>query len=401
MSTSPSTAPAPPRIIMIPSVDGGVGHISRSAILAGALRRLDPSVEVRYVLDAERLRPFNVEATRQMGFEPRLMPRRSRDARDRIVRECLGDADVIVDDTTRYLVPLRRVVPHAAWVSVPMHPIGDELFLDWPYMVQMDAIIWAYSPLVEVPEELGIAGERVTVTGPFLDLGDVPDEVTARARLGLAAGERSIVYSPRGFPFGREFGHRVLAAVFGAAAALRGAGHPGLVLDLLAVSDRSDLQGVPGLPEALPDWVRVHGVLPREEVLLRMRAAAVLVAEGTSTMHEGAAMGTPLVLVPGPIRETELLATRLAEHGAAHALLGEAVGTGRLRDALAAVLDDPAGTEAMTGRARDAVTSGGGVAAAARLVLDLAERRRAARPAAWEDGWRAGAADPAPRGVAS
>ncbi len=362
---------------MIPSVSGGVGHISRTAILARTLLRLDPSIEVEYVLDTDRLRPFNVEATRQMGFEPRLLPPRRRDTRDGIAREFLGRADVIVDDTSRHLIPLRHVLPRAAWVSIPMHPLGDELFLDWPLLAQTDVVIWAYAPLVGVPPELAAVGGRVTTTGPFLDLGDVPDKAAARGRLGQATGQPSIVHAPRGFPFGREFGHRVLGAVFGAAAALRRSGHPGLTLDLLAVADRSELQGVAGLPEALPDWVRVHGVLPRAEAVLRMRAASVLVAEGSSTMHEGAALRTPLALVPGPIHETELLATRLAEQGAAHTLLGDAVSAARLQDAFATILADAGGAEAMTARALAAVTGGGGVTAAARLVLDLARRRRA------------------------
>ncbi len=369
-------ATGPVRVVMIPSVSGGVGHVSRTAILARALRRLDPSVEVEYVLDMERLRPFNVEATRQMGFEPRLLPPRPRASRDAIAREFLGGADVIVDDTSRHLIPLRAVLPRAAWVSIPMHPLWDELFLDWPLLAQADAVVWAYAPLVGMPPELGIGGARVIVTGPFLDLGEVPGRAAARVLLGLAAGERRVVYAPRGFPFGQAFGHRVLAAVFAATAALRRSGHPGLGLDLLAVDDPSQLRGVAGLPEPLPDWVRVHGVLAREEALLRMRAADVLVAEGTSTMHEGAALRVPMALVPGPIGETELLATRLAEAGGAHTLVGDALDPGRLRDAFAAILDDPAGAEAMTARALAAVTAGGGAAAAARLVLDLAARRR-------------------------
>ena len=115
----------PVRVVMIPSASGGMGHISRTATLARALRLLDPAVEVEYVLDADRLRAFNIEAAVRMGDKPRLMPARHRDNRDAIARLCLGDADVIVEDTMRFLVPLRACVPHAAWVSIPMTPIGD------------------------------------------------------------------------------------------------------------------------------------------------------------------------------------------------------------------------------------------------------------------------------------
>ena len=111
-------------VVMLPSVAGGIGHISRTAALARALKRLDPTVHVEYVLDADRLRPFNIDATMRMGFRPRLMPPRTRESRDAVARACLGDADVIVDDVARYLLPLRLAVPRAAWVSIAMHPIG-------------------------------------------------------------------------------------------------------------------------------------------------------------------------------------------------------------------------------------------------------------------------------------
>ena len=104
-------------VVMLPSVSGGIGHISRTSALARALVRVDPTVHVEYVLDADRLLPFNIEATIRMGFRPRLMPPRTRESRDAIVRACFGEADVIVDDASRYLTPLRQVVPRAAWVS--------------------------------------------------------------------------------------------------------------------------------------------------------------------------------------------------------------------------------------------------------------------------------------------
>ena len=367
---------------MIPSVSGGIGHISRTATLARALKRLDPSVQVEYVLDADRLRPFNVEVTRQMGFEPRLLPPRTRANRDEVVRACLGDADVIVDDTQRYLVPLRAVVPRAAWVSIPMHPINDELFIDWPFLKQTDAIIWAYAPLVEMPPELKLVGDLVVQTGPFLELDAVPPRAAARATLGLGEGEGSVVYAPRGFPFGREFGHRVLSGVFEAVSALRRTSRPDFSLTLLAVGDPAELRGVPGFPESPPDWVRMRGVVPQAEALLHMRAADILMAEGTSTMHEGAALRTPMVLTPGPIGETQLLARALAGQGAAIILEGEAITAARLAAAYDEVLGRPAEAAAMAGRALSLVTGGGGVEAAARLVLQVATRHRAGLHAA-------------------
>ena len=83
---------------MIPSASGGIGHISRTATLARALRRLDPAVAVELLLDTERLRPFNIDAARRMGFTPRLLPPCTCDTRDAIARACLDGADIVVDD---------------------------------------------------------------------------------------------------------------------------------------------------------------------------------------------------------------------------------------------------------------------------------------------------------------
>jgi hypothetical protein len=366
------------RVIMLPSVAGGIGHISRTATLARTLQRLDPTVQVEYVLDADRLRPFNIDATMRMGFRPRLLPPRTRESRDAIVRACFDDADVIVDDVARYLLPLRHVVPRAAWVSIPMHPIGDELFMDWPLMAQMDAILWAYPPLVGLPPELETVADKVVQTGPFLDLADVPDKAAARARLGWAVDEPVVLYAPRGFPFGPAFGHRVLASAYGAVEALRRTSCPRLRLVLLAVSDPAELRGVAGLPAELPGWVTVRGVVTPTEALVYAQAADILLGEGTSTMHEGAALRTPLVLVPGPIREATLLGTGLGAQQAAHAFPIEQVTAAGFASAFETVLTRPEARDAMTARALALVTGGGGVAAAARVVLEAARRRPAA-----------------------
>lgn len=366
------------KVIMVPSVSGGIGHISRTAALARALRKLDPGTQVEYVIDVERARPFNIEATLRMGYRPRLLPTRKPENRGPIVRACFGDADVIVDDVARYLLPVRHHVPQAAWVSIAMHPIGDELFMDWPLMAQMDAVIWAYPPAVGLPDELRMVEDKVVRTGPFLDLEGVPSQARARAQLGLPPEDPVIVYAPRGFPFGAEFGHRVLAGVYGAVEALRRARHPRLRLVLLAVDDPAELRGVEGVPAELPDWVTVRGIVTPAEALAHTRAADILVAEGTSTIHEGAALRTPLVLVPGPIQEILRLAQAMAQHGAAPVLANEEVTARTMADAFATILEQPDRRDATVERACALVTGGGGVMAAARLVLDVAARRKTA-----------------------
>ena len=134
-------------VVIIPSVGGGIGYFARTATLARMLQKLDPTVSVEYLLDTERLRPFNIAAAR---------------------------------------------------------------------------------------------------TGPFLELDDVPERDVASARLGFASNEQIVVYAPRGMPFGREFGERVLADIFRAVAALRIA-HPQLRLVLLAVSNRAEVYAPKGI----------------------------------------------------------------------------------------------------------------------------------------------------------
>lgn len=373
----PATGPdKPTKVIMLPSVRGGIGHISRTAALARALRRLDPLVEVEFVLDTEWLRPFNIDATLKMGFRPRLLPSRKPENRDAIIRACLGDADVIVDDVVRYLVPFRHALPGVAWVSILMHPVHDELYMDWPYMAQMDALIWPYAPLVGLPD-LGPVADKVVQTGPFLETEGVPDKAAARARLGFNGGDPIVVYAPRGFPFGPEFGHHMLASLFAAAVTLREI-WPGLTLVLLAVSDLAALRGIPGVPDELPGWVRVESVVTPPEALLFERAADILIGEGTSTMHEGAALRTSLVLVPGPIQETQLLARKLSECSAADVFSIEAVTPDVFAATFRSILAGGGERAAMLDRAHALVTGGGGADAAARLVLDIAARRTAA-----------------------
>lgn len=356
-------------VIMIPSVAGGIGHISRTAILARALLKLDPTINFEYLLDTERLRPFNVDAAVRTGFRVNLLPSRPRDTRDAIVRTYLGHADVIIEDTQRYLVPIRYIVPQAAWVSIPLYPIGDELFMDWPFMLQMDAIIWAYAPLIGMPPELEIVRDKVFHTGPFLDLDDVPEREAAALQLGFASDEQLVIYAPRGMPFGREFGERVLTAIYCAVDALR-ARYPRLRLVLLAVNHPDELHAS-GVPNVLPSWVRVVGVVTPQESLRYMRAAAIAIAEGTSTAHEAAALRLPFVMVPGPIYETGLLGTRLAEHHAAHILRIDQVTPESMTEAFSAILTRPDEQREMLERAHALVTGGGGVTAAARHVLDV------------------------------
>lgn len=369
-------------VVLIPSVGGGIGHISRTSTLARALCKLDPAINVEFVLDSERLRPFNIEAAMRTGFRVNFLPPRTPDNRQAVARACFAHADVIIEDTQLYLVPMRPYIPHAAWVSIPLFPMGDELFGDWPTYAQADAVIWAYAPVVGIPPELALLGDKVLHTGPFLEIDNVPKRSTALEQLGFAPDEQLVVYAPRGMPFGPEFGQQVLGGVYGAVERLREQ-HPRLRLVLLAVQHPDEIRA-PGVPTDLPSWVKVVGTVSPAESLLYTRAAAVVVAEGTSTTHEAAALRTPLLMVPGTIRETWTLGTRLKEQHAAHILWIEQVTPASVAQVFERALVDTEERTRMLDAAHALVTGGGGAAAAARRVLDIV----AARKAGGRDGQR-------------
>ena len=63
--------------------------------------------------------------------------------------------------------------------------------------------------------------------------------------------------------------------------------------------------------------VDVVDIVPPARMLVYLRAVDVAVTEGSNMTQEAAALGTPIIMVPGAIYETWLLATRLHEQDAA------------------------------------------------------------------------------------
>lgn len=86
-------------VIFIPSVSGGLGHITRTLRRVREMQRRKPNLSIEYVLDQERLRLPNLAFAQSTGYPVQVLPIRSRDARDVIVQAMLGQADLIVDDT--------------------------------------------------------------------------------------------------------------------------------------------------------------------------------------------------------------------------------------------------------------------------------------------------------------
>ena len=127
----------------------------------------------------------------------------------------------------------------------------------------------------------------------------------------------------------------------------------------------------------LPNWVTVIGIVPPAEMLAYIRAADIAVTEGSNMTQEAAALGTPITMVPGTIYETWLLGTRLYEHEAAQIIWIEHVTPEVVADKFSAILANPSKRSEMTRRAQTLISGeGGGVEAAARLVLDLVATRQ-------------------------
>lgn len=364
------------RVIMIPSVSGGLGHIGRTAALARQLQRFDASIELEYLLDTEKLRAFNIDAAAATGYRVNLLPPRNRSDRDSIVRACLGSADIVIEDTCRHLIALRSIVPISTWISIPMYPLEDELFMDWPLLAQSDGIVWPYPPSLDFPAELAPFAEKLIKTGPFLELDGIPDRARARQRLHFDKDERVLIYAPRGMTFGRPFGEQVLAALVGAVAQL--AKRRKVRLVLASVRDRDELRG-PGIPDPLPDCVTVLGPLAPSQMLTYIRAADVAVTEGSNMTQEAAALDTPILMIPGTIYEAWLLGTRLQEINGAKVLWIETVSVASVLDALRELLGPPQ-RRRLLANARKLIAGGGGVQAAARFVLERHQQRAVSVP---------------------
>ena len=304
------------RVAVIPSVSGGLGHLTRVTKLMRGLQRADRSLTFCIVLPELGLRPTNVAAARRIGPPVRILPNPVRHERDAAIRKVLGDVDIVIEDTERRLIAYRRILPRIrAWISIPMLPIWDELFMDWPLLEHADRVLYTYPPVMPVPDELARLGDRLTVTGPILDPDEMPSRKRARSRLGFRADDLVVWYAPRDFPFGRWFGLRVLNGVVGGFLRARD-DFPNLRVVLTAVPDPSAIQprGLPRLDTI--DGLTIQGIVSPAAARDHVAAADLAVVEGTSTLFDAAVARTPVFMVPGLIYETWLEGTWVDENDA-------------------------------------------------------------------------------------
>ena len=371
----PRSRPTTTRVALIPSVSGGLGHVTRLAKLAHALSAADRSLSLCFVLPELRLRHVNIQAVEGLGYPVRFLPNPVRHERDEVVRGVLGDIDVVIEDTERRLIAYRSILPRLrAWISIPMLPLWDELFLDWTLLEQADHILYTYPAEMPVPDELERFRAKLTVTGPFVAPDEVPRRDVGRRRLGLHADDRLMWYAPRGFPFGRAFGSRLLNAVVGGFMQLR----------RRATQTRLALTGVPDVdaiqPRRLPplpsiDGLDVRTMLPRRELLDYIAAADVAIVEGTSGLFDAAVADVPVIMVPGPIYETTLEADWVASNEAGLVVRPDEVTRSSLRRAMQSILVDRDAATARARRLRE-IVGGGGERAAVEVILRVVDETR-------------------------
>jgi len=360
------------KVAFIPSVSGGFGHVTRAAKLLRGLELADPSLAFCFVLSELGLRDATREAVKRLGYPVRILPNPVRHERDKQVRKVLGDIDVVIEDTERRLIAYRRVVPRVrTWISVPMLPIWDELFMDWPYLEHADHVLFAYPPVMPLPDELGWLGERLTITGPILDPDEMPSREAARAALGWGADERVVTYAPRDFPFGRWFGLRVLNGVVGGFIRARKR-FPELRLMLTAVPKPTAIQ-----PASLPKLatipgVTVKGIVSTAEARDHIAGADLVVVEGTSTLFDAAVARTPVFMVPGLIYETSLEGTWVNERGAGIVMRPDDVTRASVQRVIERVFDEPAETRARAEKLRQLVGASGRDVAVAAVLRTIA-----------------------------
>ena len=368
-----SVAGADVNVVFIPSVSGGLGHVARTLKLARGLERVNPSLRISYVLDELQLRPFNVEAVARTGYPYRILPNPVRHERDEKIRAVLGKADIVIEDTNRRLIPHRRILPRLkAWISIPMLPLWDELFMDWPLLEHVDHILYAYPSIMPPPEELHLFRDKLTVTGPILDPDEMPSRARAKRRLALDADLQYITYAPRGFPFGEWFGRRVLTGVVGGFLQLRKE-QPDLRLILTAVPDVAAVQPprVPRLDRI--DGVTVLGTVSPEVARDYVAAADLVIVEGTSTLFDAALARTPVVMVPGLIYETWLEGGWVDQSGAGIVMRPEEVTQRSMARAMRQALDRVAAPIRST-RLHELVGTGGRDVAVSVIRRIIAEK---------------------------
>ena len=167
-------ATAPVHVALIPARSGGVGHTGGTLKLARALERANSRLRITGGLDALDECPLSVEVVARPGYPYRILPNPVHHRRNEPIRANFGDVAVVIEDTNRRLIAHRRILPRLrAWISIPLP--WDQLHMDWPLLAHPDQILDACPSVMSPPAERPRCGEKRTVTGPLLDVEEMPD----------------------------------------------------------------------------------------------------------------------------------------------------------------------------------------------------------------------------------
>jgi zeaxanthin glucosyltransferase len=368
------------------------GHAYPAAAVAEALR--ERGHEVAWVGPETFLRPvIGPDAT---VYPTGLRPYRGQ--RDLGVRSIKSVWEGFVVPLARFMVPAvdRAVAAHQPDVLVvDQHAFAGALVaqrhqLRWaslapgameltrPFAGRPKVEAWVRGQLATLWTMAGLPGAPAVDLrfSPYLVLALTTAALTGRrdfpdhfALVGPVIGDRK---ADRDFPWQRlsTDRRRVLISMGTLAQDVSVDFYARTVAALGMLSDR--VQGiVVAPPEAVPDPPPDVLVAPRVPLLdLLPRLDAVVCHAGQNTVCETLAHGVPLVVAP--IRHDQpIVAGQVVDAGAGVRVRFHRVRPGQLRDAVTAVLDDPAYRSAAR-RVRDSFTAAGGAPAAARRLAALA-----------------------------
>jgi UDP-N-acetylglucosamine--N-acetylmuramyl-(pentapeptide) pyrophosphoryl-undecaprenol N-acetylglucosamine transferase len=356
---------------------GSGGHILPALAVVRSLREWRTDLEVRW-LGGHR------------GLEAMLVP----DADIRLTRLWLRSLRVVDRSMNAVLDPLRLAasVPQALAILATWRPAA--IFTTGGYVaipvliaakiLRVPSLLWegnlvpgrsvrataglASAVAVSFPGSADALDRPCYVTGtPTRDLTEV-DAAAARERLGIAAGERTLLVFG-GSQAVRRFDEAVAAALPGLLAwgtVMHVTGAAGLG----AAEVRRD-----GLPVAERPRYRPYGFLGTEMTDALAAADIIVGRAGSSTLAEVTALGRPMIVVPYPHAAGHQAenARSLGDAGAA-IVIDDADFDGPALLRALAMLDDRTRAAAMSSASRR-LGRPGAAAAAAELLSALAERR--------------------------
>jgi spore coat polysaccharide biosynthesis predicted glycosyltransferase SpsG/CMP-N-acetylneuraminic acid synthetase len=339
-----------PRILF--RADGGrgigMGHVYRSLAIADALRQASRA-EVAFLMSGEHAE--GIATASRAGYPVRV----AGDVRLETQLDHIRDfaPAILINDLPALEDAYLRALSHLGCTTVNLVDTLDDLEVTESYK---QLIVSVMNDDRETPEGFYGGPEFAILRGHFQNRAK---ELRHEARLLLLTFGGS---DPQGLTL---LAARALAGLPEAIEIVAVTGP--------AFSHREKLQA---LLRALPRKLAVVHAIGGHIADL-MQDADVVVCSGGMSVYEIAALGTPGLVLAQNAREDQRMRD-FARNGTVEYLgLGTEVGQERLRDAVQALLRDPARRRAMSARGR-ALVDGLGASRTAELVLENEKRREAA-----------------------